>query len=922
MVEERTGVFLTGATGFLGTFIVRELLGATDAPIYALVRARDEREAGIRLRNLWWEQPELRDAVGHRVFPVVGNLTEPGMALSADDRARIIAACGFVVHAAAQVEIMKSRAEMQRVNVGGTREALELAWDMQTSGNMGRFAFVSTAYVAGALDGHIPADELPEHAFNSAYEESKWQAECLVRQSGLPFTVFRPGMIVGDSETGRIATFNTVYYVLKLLLTQGIRFLPVSRRQRVNIVPVDYVARILVGLLFDGDAQGKTFHLVTPKGKQPQIGELVDYVRAWAKRELGVSVPRMLCVPIPGLANRGATRNMQGEERAHGRAANLMALTPYFYDRRDFDMENLGPRGHELPLWRDYIDSMLAYACRKNFLHHSSRTVFEQAAFRRKSASAPVVYHDVSAQGISNMPSKEMDDLIARIHAALDAWGVTPGDRIAVAGANSTTYFALDMALGLAGAVSVPVYYTTPPKEIDALLRVRRASMLFVGDARIMSRVDQVEADVPIVAFGGVDVPASADDVVRWNAFLERGVGRTPSPALVDYGELATIRSTSGTTGLPKGVLFNHYQLRWMGEVLAALLGWRGRTTEMRYLSFLPMSHVVEGILATYAPYYMRAKTDLYYLNDFAALAESLPKIRPTVFFSVPRFYEKVWDQFAANPAGQRYLAMKDGPVKRAFARVARRKLLKLAGLDACDQLLVGSAPVSRKLLESYRELGIEIHNAYGQTEAPLITLSRLGDNQLGSVGAALPDTQIRIAEDGEIVVRGPQVALGYDGLQSQSVGGGVLRTGDIGTLDAEGHLSLVGRQKEMLVTSYGKNVNMQKVETALKGIPGVDEAVVVGEGRPFCSALLWLGQDCSEEGLEGEITRVNAGLSHPEQVKRWVVEREPLSIAKGELTPNLKVRHAVVEEHYRADIEALYEGHGGVASRGSAKGA
>lgn len=155
----------------------------------------------------------------------------------------------------------------------------------------------------------------------------------------------------------------------------------------------------------------------------------------------------------------------------------------------------------------------------------------------------------------------------------------------------------------------------------------------------------------------------------------------------------------------------------------------------MRYLSFLPLSHVVEGILASYAPYYVLCSVDYYYLNDFGALTESLPKVQPTVFFSVPRFYEKLWDQVTANKVGKAWLAAADGPAKKAMGAVLRKAVLKKAGLRYCKQLIVGSAPVSEALLLHFRELGIEIYNAYGQTEAPLITINRLGDNVIPTIG-------------------------------------------------------------------------------------------------------------------------------------------------------------------------------------------
>lgn len=249
---------------------------------------------------------------------------------------------------------------------------------------------------------------------------------------------------------------------------------------------------------------------------------------------------------------------------------------------------------------------------------------------------------------------------------------------------------------------------------------------------------------------------------------------------------------------------------------------------------------------------------------------------------------------------------MQNGLPKRLFGKLLKRIILKKAGLDQCRQLIVGSAPISRELLNSFRALGIEVHNAYGQTEAPLITINRCGDNVIPSIGTPLPDTEVTIADDGELIVRGPQVTLGYYGMETDTIRDGVLKTGDLGSVMPDGHILLEGRKKEMLITSYGKNINCPKIEERLRDIPCIIEAVLIGEKRPYCTALLWTEGDTS--GLEAAITAMNAQLSHPEQVRRWQIIDKPLSIAAGELTPNLKVRRNQVEAHYQAEIDRMYQ--------------
>jgi long-chain acyl-CoA synthetase len=226
---------------------------------------------------------------------------------------------------------------------------------------------------------------------------------------------------------------------------------------------------------------------------------------------------------------------------------------------------------------------------------------------------------------------------------------------------------------------------------------------------------------------------------------------------------------------------------------------------------------------------------------------------------------------------------------------------------------MVGSAPAEESMLRAFRELGIELHNAYGLTEAPLITLNRLGANHLGTVGAPLPETQVRIA-NGEIIVRGPQVAAGYAGPAIEPLSpDGWLVTGDLGHLTGDGCLVVDGRKKELIATSYGKKVFPAKVEAMLRALPGVTEAMLVGEQRPFCAAILWTTDEHPDEiTLARLVEDVNTRLARPEQVRRWVLLPYDLSIGRGDLTANLKLRRRQVESRLSGTIEALYAGHGG----------
>jgi long-chain acyl-CoA synthetase len=904
-------ILITGATGFLGTQVARRLLRDTGHRLLALVRAADCGAAEARLARSWWDWPELSREIGRRIQALPGDVSLPRLGLDAQTWERLARSLTHIVHAAADLRLEGPLEEMSRVNVQGTAYVLELARAAHRDHGLQRLAHVSTAYVAGRRRGIVREEPLDgEAGYANAYERTKHEGERLVQEARgeLPVTVFRPGMVVGDSRTGAIKTFNTLYAPLRLYLSGRLRLIPASTWLPLNLVPVDYVAGAVARLTLEPGAAGRTFHLTAPAEALPRAAELLAFVRRWAATELGLRLPRAVFLPLArGLLRWAARRSGAGLP---------LALLPYIRERRRFDRSNtdrlLGP----YPLdWRAFLPNLLSYAVDRAFLHRDERTVHEQILHRLQSKRLPVNFHDLAGGRDRTWSAAEVHRQIQQACSALQRLGIARGDRVALVGWNSVRYLILDAAVGLAGAVSVPLYYTSPAAELEALLSHSGSRLLFVGAEPLLAPLAERVSGIPLVWFGRAPLPEALHArVSSWEEFLQHGGdGAEAELAPFGFGELATLRYTSGTTGEPKGVVFTQAQLRWMAETVASLLPWKARTRTASYLSFLPMNHVVEGILGTYAPYYVPAPLDLYFLEDFHGLEEALVRVRPSIFFSVPRLYEKVWARFTANPLGRWFAGGSVAPrgLRRLFRPLLRAKLLRRAGLDRCAQLIVGSAPCGQRLLESYRALGIEVHNAYGLTEAPLLTLNRLGANRLGTVGQPLPDTELAVAPDGEVRVRGPQVAAGtFEGGKVRPLAGDWLATGDLGRLTSEGSLVLEGRRKELLVTSYGKNIHPSRIEMALKEIPGVHEALVVGEGRPFCGALLWTREPWIEErarNLDRAIEAANARLSHPEQVKRWAVLPDDLSIERGDLTGNLKLRRAAIAERRREVIGVLY---------------
>lgn len=890
-------VLLTGGTGFLGPEVAARLLERTDLEIVSLVLADSDAEAARASDRAWWFLPDLRAELGARIHPIAGDVAKPTLGLDSSTYADLCDRVTHIVHSAADLRVDATVEQLRVTNVTGVANVLGFA---RSALRLERLVHVSTAYVAGGRTGTVDEDDLTDaFGFGSPYEQTKYEAERLVRDgaSELPVTIVRPSMIVGDSSTGEIKTFNTFYTPLRLFLSGKLRIVPARRDLRVNIVPVDYVADAIVSLTFDPRAVGKTVHLTTPTDELPTAGDVLAFTRRWARKHLGVRLPSPLFLPI-GL-------------RLGGRTVQL--LKPYFRERRRFLREHadelLGPK---VPDWHEYLATLLEHATSHGFLHRSDRTVHEQILFRLASRRLPVRFVDVDvAGGRIVRPATDVRKEIAGAAAALRAMGVGAGTRVAIVGSNGTRYLVVDVAIGLVGGVSVPLYATTPPEDLDDVLRRSRSELLFVGAPAVMERVDELATSAPIVSFCRDD-PSTRREVIGWGDFLERGHAKggdaeVPRFAPVGPDDLATIRYTSGTTGPPKGVAFTHGQLRWMAETMASLVPWGIRTRPNRYLSFLPMSHVVEGILGTYSPYDLPAPVEVTFLEDFRRVAATLPVVRPTVFFSVPRLYQKVWEGVGRSRIGTRYQRMRAGPLRWILRPAVRRATLRRAGLDRCAQLLVGSAAVDEQLLRSFHELGVEIHEAYGLTEAPLVAMNRLGRNRIGSSGELLPETQVRVADDGELEVRGPQVMAGYVDEDEQPFRDGWLQSGDLGHVTADGRLVIDGRKKDLLKTAYGKYLQPSKIEAMLRRIPGISEAMVVGEERPFCAALLWV-EGVDGAAVEAAVTEMNRRLSHPEQVKRWTALPNDLSIEGGELTANLKLRRHEVEARFHGEIERLYE--------------
>ena len=901
-------VLLTGANGFLGTQVTLRLLRSYNYKIIVLVRAKNKQHAVNRLYRAWWEFPELLNEIGKRICVLNGDITKTELGIEKQEYKNLIQVVTHVIHTAADWKLKSSLEELQKINVQGTKNVLKLAQLAHEDHELERFSHVSTAYVAGGKKGVVCEDSLTsKYGFLSDYEKTKFESEVLVKKSKFDVSIFRPSMIVGDSSTGYIKTFNTVYVPLRLYLSGKLKIIPVSRSMKINLVPVDYVADAVVKLTFDTGALNKTFHLTAPAESLPTLEELIEFVRKWGRENLSVKPSNPVYMPL----NTSLLQKISSHGNLFGKGtAKLLetvdTLSPYFNENREYMRDNveeiMGPYKYR---WKDFLPKLLEFAAYYGFLHRSDRTVHEQVLFRLQRSSKPVKYYDIVEGEIKESISTDVYQKIICASKALQGMGISKGDRVAVTGYNSTKYLILDIAIGFIGAVSVPIYYTSPVTEIKEILDDSCAKILFAGTSQVLNDLKKLNTQISVVSLCN----QSTDDnsqVISWGEFLKKGEKITEVVDVpLNFGDTATIRYTSGTTGTPRGVMFNHGNIRWMAEFIASMPPWKDRTSEVSYLSFLPMNHVVEGIMGTYAPYYAPASLDLYFLENFHDLEGSLQKVRPNVFFSVPRFYEKVWCSVKESRIGQAYINS-SGILKTVLGKLIRREVLKKAGLDRCAQLIVGSAPVSDELLGRYQEMGIEVYNAYGLTEAPLITINRIGKNRIGTVGEPLPDTHIKIGADGEILVNGPQVMSGYFKDDPNSLDEGWLHTGDLGYETPEGSLVITGRRKEVLVNSYGKTISPLKIEVMLKNISGIEEAMVIGDGKPYCSAFLWAETGLNLKEIDKTICEINTKLSRPEEVKKWVILKDNLSIG-NDLTANLKLKRRSISKRHKDVIDFIY---------------
>jgi long-chain acyl-CoA synthetase len=554
--------------------------------------------------------------------------------------------------------------------------------------------------------------------------------------------------------------------------------------------------------------------------------------------------------------------------------------------------------------------------------------------------------------GWAPISSAEIYRGVVGVARALESWGIRKGDRVAILSENRPEWTITDFAALALGGVTVPIYSTQTAEQTSFILNDSGARIIAVSSKHQLEKVLTIQRHTPVERIIVMDAVETAHATQMQGLMLHGPAGSDPEfdtrARSICPDDLATIIYTSGTTGTPKGAMLTHGNMA--SNIVCSMDAFGFGTKEEVSVSFLPLSHVTarhvdfallhRGVVLAYCP-------------DLTQLAQVLAEVKPDIFIGVPRVFEKIRQQVILKATGfprstvYRW-ALAVGRAHRAeilagirpaaFSwKIADRLVFSKvrAGLGGkAEEFISGGAPLGRELAEWYADIGIQIHEGYGLTEtSPVIAVNTPGSHKLGTVGKALANVEVRIAGDGEVLVRGPSIFKGYWNRPEDTRNAfvdGWFKTGDIGHLDNDGYLSITDRKKDLIKTSGGKFIAPQPIENSLKLNPLIGTAAVLGDRRKFPAVLIaphfpvledWARANhvdfASRQTLvahpkvqalyEGIIEDLNQNLARFEKLKRVLVVPDEFSTADGTMTHTFKVRRKGIEERYRALIDEMY---------------
>jgi long-subunit acyl-CoA synthetase (AMP-forming) len=548
-------------------------------------------------------------------------------------------------------------------------------------------------------------------------------------------------------------------------------------------------------------------------------------------------------------------------------------------------------------------------------------------------------------------------DDVRQMARALVATGVEPGRGVVILAFNRPEWYVANLGAIAAGARPAGIYTNSTPEQCRYIAEHAEAAVAVVEDRGSLERLLGAGGrPAGLRAIVLMDGAATGAGVLTWVDFLARGsavhdaeVDRRTAAATPD--DVATLIYTSGTTGTPKGVMLTHRNLAFIAvkarEILPIAVG-------DRLISYLPLSHIAEQVVSHLLS--LATGATVHFAESLEKLPENLREVRPHLFLGVPRVWEKVQAGIQAagaqaSPLRRRIAAWARGvglaggyadqegrprPWSYGLAdRIVFSKVRKRLGLDEARMLVVSAAPIAKETLDFFQSLALPIMEVYGMSECTGPTTMSLPHRyRLGRAGYAIPGTELKVAEDGEILMRGPHVFKGYyksdDATRETLDAEGWIHSGDLGEIDADGFLRITDRKKEILITSGGKNIAPQHLEGKLKQIPAVSQAVAIGDRRPYVVALLTIdpvrvAAEAEKAGspartpeeaarcpvfrahVEKQVEAVNATLARYESIKKIALLPKELSVEAGELTPTLKLKRRVILERHRDAIEGLY---------------
>ncbi|KQT32488.1 AMP-dependent synthetase [Sphingomonas sp. Leaf412] len=554
---------------------------------------------------------------------------------------------------------------------------------------------------------------------------------------------------------------------------------------------------------------------------------------------------------------------------------------------------------------------------------------------------------------------REAAETVARLATALKAIGVARGDRVMLVSENRPEWCLSDLAIMAAGCVTVPTYTTNTERDHAHIIENSGATAVIVSTDKLAKALmpailRSIQPQI-LIGIDPVRLGQRSIDVYDWNTLIaEHPADVAAVRAAADFTreDLACIIYTSGTGGAPRGVMQHHgailHNVAGCAVAISEDLGWDDEV----FLSFLPLSHAYEHTGGQFVPIGMGGQ--IYYAESLDRLAANMEAVRPTIMFVVPRLFEVLRTRItkaiekqgglsarlfhlALDVGAKRYagtLGLRDRPAALLVDTVFKRRIAKKFG-GRMKAMVSGGAPLTPEVGIFFDSLGVTFLQGYGQTEAaPIISCNRPAAGiRMESVGPPLTDTEVRIAEDGEILVRGELVMHGYwrnEAETARVLKGGWLHTGDIGEIDDAGRIRITDRKKDLIINDKGDNVAPQKVEGMLTLQPEIGQAMIAGDRRPHMVAVLvpdadWTADWAKEKGVANDaalaedpayraavqaaVDRTNRDLSVVERVRRFILADEPFAIENEQMTPSLKIRRHVLKQVYGERLDALYRG-------------